>query len=91
MKKVFGYIFIVIGSILTLSLLIDIPPLVRAFRNVNRQANESAHGEAIGYAAGIVIFMGVVILIIAPFLWLGIKWTKKKPPVKEEETDSRIF
>ena len=91
MKKVFGYLFIVIGSILSLSLLVDIPPLIRAFRNVNREANESTHGEAIGYAAGMVIFMGVVILIIALLLWLGIKWTKKKPPAKEEETESRIF
>ncbi|WP_298425927.1 hypothetical protein [uncultured Kordia sp.] len=79
MKKVFGYIFLVIGGFIGISL------IMRFFQNIEKLTGKYQSHEAMdsAYIAGVItaiILMGLTSFFL---IRLGLKWVKKKETPKK--------
>jgi len=73
-KKIFGYLFIVISTILTLAIIIVFPQFIKAISGILKSGSDSYE---IGYNVGYIIF-SIIHIIITFILWrIGIRWIKK--------------
>lgn len=73
MKKVFGYIFLVIGGFLGISLVMQLPKNIEKFKATSKtfEGNDSA------YIAGAITGMVIIVLVAFFLIRLGLKWIKK--------------
>jgi hypothetical protein len=73
MKKTVGIILIVIGSLLSLVVLLSIPNFLGTILSLLDSANAFSLGVAFGELAAFITLVAVTFLCI----WLGLKWCKK--------------
>ncbi|HEY0656287.1 MAG TPA: hypothetical protein VGD65_24305 [Chryseosolibacter sp.] len=89
MKKVFGYIFLVIGIFLSFSfalyMLTKIPQI--------KQLIQDNTSYSAGYLFGMLFFDLVFIAIILLMIRTGMRWTRKKrpDPVLHDVLDRNLF
>jgi hypothetical protein len=78
MKKIFGYLFLVIGIFLALSMtlyMIGKIPQIAALLSQGTSYNS-------GYLIGMLLFDGALIVLIWLLIRTGIRWTKRKTSVQ---------
>lgn len=79
MKKIFGYIFLVIGGFLGISLVMQLPKNIEKFMVISKtyEGNDSA------YMAGAITGLVIMVLVAFFLIRLGLKWIKKAENVQE--------
>lgn len=74
-KKIFGYLFIIIAVILTLTLITLLPRFMKVLLAMFKPNSNSYE---IGYSVGYIAFL-IIQTMITIILWrVGIRWTKMK-------------
>lgn len=73
-KRIFGYLFIIIAVILTLTLIVLLPKFMKVLLAMFKTESNSYE---IGYSVGYIIF-SIIQTVITIILWkVGIRWTKR--------------
>lgn len=90
MKKVFGYLFLVIGIFLALAMTLymvgKIPQIVALI------TQGSSYNT--GYLIGMLLFDGALMFLIVMLIRTGIRWTRRKlppPQVTHDVIDADFF
>ncbi|MBC8756269.1 hypothetical protein H2O64_16465 [Kordia sp. YSTF-M3] len=85
MKKVFGYIFLVIGIFISLGLLSSLPKSLKEIFGKSQTgiANDTAY--IAGFICGI-LFLAVIAFLLIRF---GLKWISRKPVIREVDDIGR--
>lgn len=73
-KKIFGYLFIIIAVILTLTLITLLPRFMKVLLAMFKPNSNSYD---IGYSVGYIAFLIIHTIVTIIFWRLGIRWTKK--------------
>ena len=81
LKKIFGVLFILMGSVLSLALLAQIPMTILRIKDVG----DTSEGYGFGYVIGTII--GAILIAFLAFLLFrfGIKWISNKTKPKKIE------
>lgn len=86
MKKIVGYILVVVGGFIGLSLVMQLPEIIEDLipKTAPKSATEAAYSE--GYIVG--IFIGGIILFVVTIamLWFGLKLIKDTELEKIEDS-----
>lgn len=85
MKKIVGYIFLVIGVLLGLSLMSNIPKALKDFLDKSKTGTTHDNAYMIGIFVGFLLVAGTAFLCIR----FGLKWISKKPVVREVDDIGR--
>lgn len=84
LKKILGVIFILIGGLLSLSLLIQAPSTV-----ISALERKEVSGYGVGYIFGVIIGFLIILVPIFFLFKFGFKWiSNKTKPKKIEGIDS---
>ncbi|WP_430413103.1 hypothetical protein [Kordia sp.] len=86
MKKVFGYIFLVIGVFFGLIIFLQLPKIIKDFAN----ASSTDTAYSFGYVMGKLVAMLITVAIIVLLIWLGRKWTKNTTIAKETKETKEL-
>ena len=79
MKKIFGYIFLVLGVFFGLSLVVQLPKMIIDIMNVFRSGTSNDFAYIMGQLSFFLVFSAVIFLLIR----VGLKWISKKDTTKE--------
>ena len=83
LKKILGVLFILVGGLLSLSLLMQIPSLFKRLAD-NGGANEFGIGYVVGSIMGVLIICALIFFLFK----FGFKWLSNKKNPKIEAVSS---